>query len=194
MERRDIPKQLSAASPEAHCGKPRCPKRTVRPKLSAPYFKSASAAIVGFGSTPRTHAARSFHLTYAPASVSSFRREPQEGRWAIGQIVGGYSRRTRPPFGALAHQRAGPPTAWPVNWKWTTRELQGWPSHLGLSIRAYPNTSLRHWHMACNLRIVLPQIARRCVDGRWIRVKVSPDPRGLVGTDRFGDPDLQIQL
>ena len=63
-----------------------------------------------------------------------------------------------------------------------------------LYLRAYPNTSLRHWHMACNLGIVLPRIARRWVDGRWISVKVSPDPRGLVGADRFGDPDLQNQL
>jgi hypothetical protein len=42
--------------------------------------------------------------------------------------------------------------------------------------------------------VVLPRTARRCVDGRWISVKVSPDPRGLVGTDRSGDPDLQYQL
>ncbi len=61
-------------------------------------------------------------------------------------------------------------------------------------LRAYPNTSRRHWHMACNLGVVVPRIARRCVDGRWISVKVSPDPRGLVGTDRSGDPDLQNQL
>jgi len=61
-------------------------------------------------------------------------------------------------------------------------------------LRAYPKTSRRHWHMACNLGGVLPRIARRCVDGRWISVKVSPDPRGLVGSDRSGDPDLQNQL
>ena len=61
-------------------------------------------------------------------------------------------------------------------------------------LRAYPNTSCCHWHIACKLGIVFSRIARRCVDGRWISVKVSPDPRGLVGTDRSGDPDLQNQL
>jgi len=39
-----------------------------------------------------------------------------------------------------------------------------------------------------------PQTARRCVDGRRVGVKVSPDPRGFVGTDRSRDPNLQIQL
>src|SRR5271154_4238886 len=62
------------------------------------------------------------------------------------------------------------------------------------TLRAYPNTPGGIGMSRAICGVVVPRIARRCVDGRWISVKVSPDPRGLVGTDRSGDPHLQKQL
>src|SRR5258708_40236058 len=53
---------------------------------------------------------------------------------------------------------------------------------------------IRCWHGMCELRTGPSQFARRCVCGGWMRVKVSPDFRYVLGTDQTASPSLQTEL